>query len=78
MVLLKPLALSPTIAELLGPIWPRLMFSEPCGDGDEKAHGDLTCSVIAELSHEHLGSEPGGDGLSDRSLTILSGDTQAQ
>lgn len=78
MVLLKSLALSPTIAELLGPIWPLLVLSEPCGDGDEKAHGDRTCPFIAELSHEHLGSEPGGHGLSDRSLTLLSGNSQAQ
>lgn len=68
MVLLKSLALSHTIAELLGPIWPLLVFSEPCGDGDEKAPGDLTCPFIAELSHEHLGSEPGKDGLTDPSL----------
>lgn len=36
MALLKSLVLSSTIAELLGPVWRRLVFSEPCGDNDEK------------------------------------------
>lgn len=35
--LLKHLALCPIRAELLGPIWQWLVFSEPCGDNDGRA-----------------------------------------
>lgn len=76
MVLLKSLALSPPLQSCWDQYGRFLVFSEPCGDGDEKAH-ESDFPFCAELSHEHLGSEPGRDGLTDPSL-YSSGNFQAQ
>lgn len=70
-------ALSPTTAEMLGPIWRCLVLSEPRGNSNEKALWDMICSFIAELSNEHLGFLP-RDGPWDRCLTPLSCSSQAQ